>query len=125
MRRLTFARRSAPIAPAGPLRGQHEVHAERPALRRQPGQRRGRLRHVLGERPQLVDDHEQPRGRLGACGVELGQVARAGGHEHPLAAAQLGAQPAEHAVRVRRVEVRDVLEDVRQPRDRRPARSRP
>ena len=47
--------------PRGPLRGEHEVHAERAALRGEPKESRQEVRVLVGHRPELVDDDEQPR----------------------------------------------------------------
>ena len=107
----------------GPLRRQHQVDAERAALRGEPGEARQQVGQLVGQHAELVGHHQQPGRRDG--GVEVPHVARAARGEDPLAPAQLGGQPAQGAPGARGVEVGQVPDDVRQPRHRRRGRCRP
>ena len=117
MRRLTFARRSAPIAPAGRwVASTRCTPSARPCAASRANAADASGTSSVSARSSSTTTSRRD-GVVGCVRVELGDVAGAGGHQQPLAAAQLGAEPAQHAVRVRGVEVRDVLEDVRQARD--------
>ena len=113
-----------------PLGGEHQVQPERAADGGEPHQPGDEVGQLLGQHAELVDHEHQPRqgGQVGPGGVAQGQVGvqvrRAGGRQHALAAAHLGAERLQRAGGEGGVEVGDQADGVREPgalRERRPA----
>jgi hypothetical protein len=97
--------------PGRALRREHEVQAERPPLRGEPhevGQQGGVL---VGERPELVDDDDEPRHPLPAP-MELRDVLDPRGGQHLLTSPQLRGERGERARGARGVEVGEDGRDV-------------
>ena len=99
----------------GPLGGEQEVHAERPAALGEVDHAVDELGHLLGQRRELVDaDQQAGRRRLRVLALELDQVLDLVAAEQLLAGGDLGPQRGERAGDQSRVEVGDVADRVRQ-----------
>ncbi|KLN35457.1 hypothetical protein FB00_06700 [Cellulosimicrobium funkei] len=87
------------------------MHAEGAALGGDAQQAGQQVGQVVGERPELVHDDDEPRQPSSGELVDAGRARRG---EHALAPAQLGPQPGERAAGETRVEVGHRAHDVRQ-----------